>query len=273
MTSMSYTKSVKIYLEKEEADALYTTGINNECPAGFFTPMRKVWWVIESDDGSLPYTLCQTCYHENHFGEENESVKDMLKPIMMAGMPCSCEGVKYVDAFPINYNDYKIGIYKITPKTVLMNGTKNDDTVNILTSDENFSYAISIICPNLNIDSSESFECKMFDQNNVAENVIYTAPTIGNIDTENDFRIDIIGTLNDTTHLIIPNKFVLAEFSESLKRIQLMYEGNVLIDFKVIFKYIDNNDVSKSELSNLENDTDDIIIHKNDDEKVVIVDI
>jgi len=249
MASIKYSK---MYLEKDEAEALFTTGINNDCPAGFFCPTRKVWWVIEGENGSFPYTLCQKCYHNNNFGEENESVKELLQPVMMQGVPCSCDGIKQEDAFPINYNDYKIGIYEIQPKTVLLNGTKEDDNIIIATEEDKFTYAICIICYDLVINNADQLECKMFDKDNNVENVIYTAPSV----SQNNFRIDIIGTLNSISHTIKSNKFDIADnLNANTKRIQLIFDDNVILEFNIVINHINKNEtVTDIEYDNTENE-------------------
>src|SRR5947207_15773352 len=102
MNEISFGKKVELSLDKEEGLSLYNTNIGNECPGGFFSPMKRVWWVIEHEAGKYPFTLCQLCYHNNKFGEKDASIKDTLKPKFLQGIGCCCDGLKAVEAFPFS---------------------------------------------------------------------------------------------------------------------------------------------------------------------------
>jgi len=111
-----------IPLKKEEADALYSTGIGNNCPYKYFNPEKKVWWVISGPNGNLPYTLCQDCYHSNRFGQKDESIKDEIVPLLLVNVPCNCDGRSIQEGFPINIgNGWLLGIYTSQPKITVIN--------------------------------------------------------------------------------------------------------------------------------------------------------
>lgn len=58
---------------KKEAEALYSTGIGNDCPYKYFNQDRKVWWVIDNYTNNFTYTICQECYHKNNSGDRDIS--------------------------------------------------------------------------------------------------------------------------------------------------------------------------------------------------------
>lgn len=120
------TNKTMITLNKSEADALYSTGINNDCPYKYFDSNRKVWWSIIGESGDLPYTLCQNCYHNDNFGEKDSSIKEQLVPLMLVNVLCNCDGKTMEDGFPINFgNGWKLGIYGIEPSIHIINTTYN----------------------------------------------------------------------------------------------------------------------------------------------------
>lgn len=111
------SKRIIIEIRNEEAEALYGTGINNECPYKHYNPDRKIWWALMGPGGRLPFTLCQECYHNNIFGDKDASIKPLLKPLLLVGVPCNCDGRKMTEGFPINFgNGWMMGIYTQTPK-------------------------------------------------------------------------------------------------------------------------------------------------------------
>ena len=115
-----FNTRVMIEMKKEEAEALYKSGINNDCPSKYYNPARKIWWSIPDPKGRLPYTLCQECYHSNRFGEYNSkditTFKESLVPMLINGIPCNCDGTTQTQGFPINFeNGWTLGIYTVQP--------------------------------------------------------------------------------------------------------------------------------------------------------------
>lgn len=279
MASIAYGKQLKLYLEKEEAEALYSTGINNDCPAGFFCPTKKVWWVIENENGNYPYTLCQNCYHNNNFGEQTEDVKDLLQPLFLQSIPCCCDGIKQNDAFPLfldGNNDFRIGIYQLHPKIVLINGVKNENNnnnndlvIDISVPEEKIIYVICILCLNVNIDPSDvvnKIKCRTFDKDNNEENSIHTAP----MGMQNgEIRVDLMGIFNNETHSVNPFKIQFTETNkEEKRRLQILINEEIIVDFNLIIRHDSFKDNLNINSETTNNDFDDFDKHK-----TIVVDI
>ena len=123
-------KKIIIELTNEEAEALYNSKVNIECPMKVHSRKRRIWWTTLEDNNCLSYTLCQSCYHNN-----NIEKKGLLKPIMTIDLPCNCDGETNNDKtnktdddgyYPILLTDnLKLGIYMTDPNTKLFNVDQN----------------------------------------------------------------------------------------------------------------------------------------------------
>ncbi|AYV80650.1 MAG: hypothetical protein Harvfovirus4_14 [Harvfovirus sp.] len=161
-------QKVMIKLEAEEAEALYGTKINTQCPVKYYDGTKKVWWVIhgENDDASLPYTICQDCYHEGRFGEKDASVKKDLKAVMLVNLLCNCDGRKLFDGFPISFgNGWFCGIYSVTPYTSLLKTDYNYEK-DVMCMDVCFPFQVAkyaICLYTENISFPENIFCEITD--------------------------------------------------------------------------------------------------------------
>lgn len=255
MTAIMFGKKTEFTLEKEEGLSLYNSGIGNECPGGLFSPLKKVWWIIESETIGYPYTLCQTCYHNNRFGEKDASIKEQLIPRFLQGIGCCCDGIVVNEAFPFTFGVFRVGIYSTLPKTQQLFATKQDNCLNVKTNEKKMTY---VICVRYiaNFESEfTGFKCKLINKNGESQNVIFTITQ----HDSNGFQVEILGTRDSvTSNIITPNKFKVDDSTyEDIKTIKLISadskentddenvddenaDENTLLEFTVKITYDEN---------------------------------
>ena len=236
MTNISFGKKVDLSLAKDEGLVLYNSGINNECPGGVFSPSKRVWWVIHNttETEKYSYTLCQTCYHNNVFGEKDESIKDQLKPVFLQGICCCCDGIKSNEGFPFVFDKFRIGIYSGLPKTQQLFATKDGNTLYVKTNEKKMTY---IICVKY-IKNQEfiGMKCKMYDKKEKPQNVIFTLLS----NTIDVFHMEILGTIESPiSNIITPFKFkVTNNSSEIYRSIKLVSKDEqILLEFDIQINY------------------------------------
>jgi hypothetical protein len=234
---------VKIYLDEYEADALYKTGLNNECPGGVFYPQKKVWWIIENPDGSLPYTLCQSCYHNNEFGEKDATIKPTLKPVLMKGMHCCCDGITSNDAFPFVINGNRIGIYETKPHVGLLKGIiTNGNHIICLTNEKKMTYFISLNLGGEFLNDHDELICKCYEN----EKEYTAAFTVSKSQAQDaHIQIDIVGI--EENKKLLQNKY---RNEQVTRRFKLTSNDVLLSDFTLTIKDIDMADVDILETIN-----------------------
>lgn len=260
-TLISKSKIVK--LDKSEADVLYDLyekNDNNFCPAGMFCPDKKIWWVSskENVEEHLSYTLCQKCYRNNNFGDKDESIKEELEPYIMDGVGCSCDGVTYQDAFPIDLgNGFKCGVYHIKPKMFLLSNIEHENhsnDVTIRTSEKCFAYGITICYKNITSDSENiTLKPMMYDKDG-NEEWMSIHPSVNQSQTV--CQLDILGKFDKVTKKTYPLIFNSDNEHEKKRIVVTTMEGELLTEFTVTIKYEDDIEASEKVYKNIDDEYD-----------------
>lgn len=180
-----------IYLTPEEAKLLYNPIIDIECPFRYYTDARKVWWAIIDigSRNSLPYTICQDCYHNNRFGYNYDpNIKDQLVPILTTNIRCNCDGRTIEESYQIKINnEWSLGIYTLNPKVNTVNMYYNNNN-SMATAYIPFNKSKYVLCLNANI---------TIPNNNVYPNPIIICELTSPID--NSFKLEEIWGVNNNT--------------------------------------------------------------------------
>lgn len=233
-TKISYGKKAKIELSVEEANLLYTCEKANStnCPGGYFYHYKKVWWIIHDEHNHMPYTLCQSCYNNNKFGYDTIDIKPKLKPYLLQGYGCCCDGVKKEDAFPYVLNNFmNVGIYKVKPVVELLNGTIENKIITIPSNSEQIYYIICLTYTNNGkLNHLNSLRCKVYDNNNKEESVVLSIPSFDNV--TNTYQIELVGIADQSTKSITP--FVLNNGNDN-KKIVVLLEDIIVSEFYINF--------------------------------------
>ena len=243
-----------VMLTNEEAEAFYNSGQFNECPYKYYTPRRKIWWaVIESIPGSedsLPYTLCQDCFHNNRFGEmEDPNIKNKLVPILTMNVGCNCDGRTTEESFPVQLNDnWKLAVHTLSPTLSLLKSSYSHETnlVRVDTEFEKFDYALCFLCNTI-----QNVNIELFDSANVSMNVnSYVSKyidnrcliTINSIGTAFDLKLLQFDKNNNNDNNMIKIKIL---------NIQDYLNNEVLLEFNLLFNYIDTNNTNDITIPNI----------------------
>lgn len=165
-----YKQKSAIEITPEEAEALYSTGISNKCNYSYPYSKKKVWWAISQEDNLIfPFTICQECYHLNRFGYENASIKQDLRPFLICGTHCTCDGRKQDESNPINLGQgWLLGIYNDKNEIKLLNTKityeKNSTVVDVEYPYENGCSIILNLTSNVqDNDDFYDYECVIED--------------------------------------------------------------------------------------------------------------
>lgn len=254
--------STFIRLTYEEACVLWE--MNNEsnlnsCPGGYHTPERKIWWGLMIS-GKFIYSICQTCYHNNRFGNNNMTIKSQLKPYIVENMLCNCDGLTEEEAYPsifINDNHkIMVGVYNILPAKKI-----NDAKVgSIITSEDKLVYAIRILCKKLNNTHFNPLNIKYqifkIDDNG---NKIELQPYYKYAFSGKDITITLFGTHVANNNSFQPLLYTKGEYHK--------YRSIITIDERITSFEIDisnsnsnSNKVGNNEMNDEFNDTIEIEI-------------
>ncbi|AYV83991.1 MAG: hypothetical protein Hyperionvirus15_29 [Hyperionvirus sp.] len=241
MTQISLAQQTMVQLVDEEAEALYSTKINVNCPFKYYDAGKKVWWVINGPNGSFPFTICQECYHTGRFGDKDISIKKDLKPMILVNMPCNCDGRKLFDGYPISFgNGWFCGLYSVTPYISMLKTDYNYDKdkmcIDISFPFQTAKYAICLYSDN--IIYPENIICEIAEEHVTHKTVLTPNPnqegghnmTIHNNNNENNsfnfvfdntlplnkFTVKIYDTTEDLTDELnsITDDFAIPEYSE-----------------------------------------------------------
>ena len=234
-----------IKLDTEEAEALYATSINNECPYKCYYSGKRVWWAIIESSKSLPYTLCQDCYHNNRFGDKDISIKKNLKPIMICNIACNCDGVKLLDGFPITLNNgWRCALMTVSPKMTLI---KNDyiymDKKLLIEAEFPFlscKWVLNFYFPNNNLEAVFGFLllCEVTDSEN--QNILSSVLTVYPLQ-ETGYVLSLLTPDTMNSHKFLYDKAFSRGINKLTFKIYKSEESkltkNLILEFEIIFKH------------------------------------